>query len=438
MTKNADLKNMSRCMNRDIRVKAVLVFSFAVSLLFFFYNLGGEKSLFFVGILMFLLSIFVFSEEENFLMISFLIPNLFMFKQMGTESALLGYFFVLVSMKTLAKNYHKNLKIDLFFAAHVAFVLLTCVLYDDTTLGISLIRFCFNFSLFAYSASFFSERREIDYAVKMYFIGTIVAIGMGMIYLSLFDALYSGLFSGINSGRNYFGAVISPAITIAILYLAERNISVSDGILYSATIVFCLISIILSGSRTSLLALSIPLILILYYFFKYIPRRKLTTKVLPMGILVVLLVFFVYYNFKDSLFELLARFEEEDVKTGNRRFVLWEYYFNQTFRTPVTLLLGNASNSQTEFVEHNTILQCLYELGAIGLVTMFGILKHTFRKILKGRKVEFVNWFPLLAIIFPYCGINGLYSDQLSFLIILCALIMRTSSEKEWRKKIRG
>ena len=405
-------------------MKRVVFFSFWTSCFFFFLNLLNTGAFFYLGIVGLLLSVFFLSEKEMFLLISFLVPNLFMFKQIGSKSAILGYFFLFVSIKFWLQNYKGKVRVRLYFLTHIVLTVVTCLIYSDMDLLIQLIRFCFNFSLFAYCATLFSCEGEIECVVKSYFAGTITAILMGIIYRSAQGTLYNGLFGGINSGRNYFGAIISPAITIAVLYFLEKKVSVSDVVLYGATTVLCLISIILSGSRTSVLGLIVPVMLILYSGFL---RRNM--KIFPLLVIIAVLVYYVYRNYFDSIMRLLERFGDEDVKTGNNRFDLWRYYIAQTFKNPVSFLFGSGSINKTSYVEHNTVVQCLYQLGIINSVLMLGILHYTFRRILRGNKIRLIALFPLLSIVVPYCGINGLYADQLSYLIILCAMIARDFSK---------
>lgn len=417
---------MSSYIDEKIRMKRVVFFALVVSFLFFFFNMIGVSALFYIGLAGLLVSMLALSEKELFLLISFLMPNLFMFKQIGSESAILGYFFVLISIKTVIMNFQRTVRINLFFIVHIAFTLLTCTIYADQNLLIGLVRFVFNFSLFSYCASLFSRDREIKQVVKMYFAGIIIAVLMGIVFHSANGDLYNGLFAGVNSGRNYFGAVITPAITIIILYFLEKRVSFSETILYGLTMILCMISIVLSGSRTSVLSLAIPILLCLFCLIRSL--WKFNKKLLPLIILLAVFGIVVYVNYQDALLNLLARFSEDDVKTGNNRFDLWEYYIKQTLRSPISFMLGSGSINDNKLVEHNTVVQCIYQLGVIGFISFLGIILKAFRKITKGYKLSIITIFPLLSVIIPYCGINGLYADQLSYLIVLCALIMRDFS----------
>lgn len=425
---------MSYYTKEKLRVKLIVAFSLLVSILFFFFNLTESAALFYVGLLALFSSIFLFSAKESFLLIAFLIPNLFMFKQIGSKAAILGYFFMAQSLKFFMESNRGIHKVHISFVAHILLACITCVLYSDSALALSMVRFAFNFSLFTYCATLFQQGDEIKQVLRMYFAGTIVAIAMGIIFNSYHDTLYNGFFSGVNSGRNYFGAVISPAITFVIIYFMEKRISVSDVCLYIATVVFCIISIILSRSRTSVLGLAIPAVLLIYYYVKSLTRINNLLKSLLLGVLIVVSAIYIYRNYYDAIMDLLARFEGEDVETGNNRFILWQYYFERSFQTPLAFVFGSGSNSDIDVVEHNTILQCFYELGVFGIITMFGVLKNAFTRVTKGKKLHFAGICLLLSIGVPYSGINGLYADQLSFLFILCALIICDLSETKKRR----
>ena len=143
-----------------------------------------------------------------------------------------------------------------------------------------------------------------------------------------------------------------------------------------------------------------------------------------MLILVIAAVVCIYYS--DSLAALLRRFKNDDMSTGNGRFVLWKYYTLQTCHTLGSFLFGCGSNFRSDYfeVEHSTIVQCFHQLGLLGIISYTGIMKYTFRKITQGKKPSLVSFFPLLSVVVPYCGINGLYSDHVSVLLVLCAMIM--------------
>lgn len=413
------------------RIKYIICYSLAVSCVFFLFNMYATSILFYIGLAGLLLSMVAFSEKELFLMISFFIPNLFMFKQIGSDAAILGYFFALLGVKEFVKSIKTRVRVNLMFVAHIIFTIITCCIYSDQSLFVSLIRFAFNFSLFSYYASLFSNDGEIKQVVKMYCAGVIAAIVMGIIFRSSRGVLFNGRFGGVNSGRNFFGAVVTPTITFVVLYFLEKKVSFKETVLYGATTVLCFISVVLSGSRTSVLCLTIPLLMYLWYLFASF--SKFYKKLIPLALLFALLAIVVYIKYQDSIDFVISRFGEDDIKTGNGRFDLWKYYGKQVLTSPITFLFGNGSVYENfpGQVEHNTIVQCLYQLGAVGLITLFSFIWQTFRKINKGKKIRFIAFFPLLSVIVPYFGISALYSDQFSFLLILCAIIMRDVSRSK-------
>lgn len=425
--------NMLPCMNKkNIRYKTVVTFSLILSFLFFFYHFWEMSALFYLGLVALAIGVFLFTEKESFLVISFLIPNLFMFKQIDTESAILGYVFLLLSVRFLIKNFNTNNKVNIFLALHIVFTLLTCFFYDDMGLLTSLIRFSFNFCLFSYCANLFVRDCEVKQVIRMYLAGVLLAILMGIIFHYTEGDLYSGYFAGIGSGRNYFGAVVSPAITIIILYFLEKKVTVFDVALYSVTAALCLISIVLSGSRTSVICLLIPIGLVIFCFVKSF--FKFNFKLVPLIIVGVIIGVFVFSKYDESVAFLLERFEDSDVKTGNNRFTLWVYYIDEMTKNLWTCFIGSGSIDKVKVVEHNTVVQCLYELGIMGFATLVGAVTLVYKKFVGENKLSLVSFFPLIAVILPYMGINGLYGDQLSYLLVLCALIMKDFSKTKVTK----
>ena len=420
---------MSCCTGTKIRIQRVVFFSLLISFLFFFLNYIKVSILFYLGLAWLLLSVIALSEKEMFLMISFLMPNLFMFKWIGAETAILGYFFVLVGIKSFIKKYKHSVKVNLFLFLHICSVFLTCVLYMDTSLLTSLVRFVANFSLFSYYATLFSRNGEIKLVVKMYCAGIIIAILMGMVFYSAEGILYGGYFGGVNIGRNYFGAVVTPTITIVMMYILEKNISFREILLYGITLVLCMISVVLSLSRTSMLSFLLPALMCFLYILRSV--RKFNKRLIPLLLLFSVIAIWVFTNYEDMVARILKRFEQDDLQTGNGRFVLWQFYLKRMARSPVSFLLGSGSALIYDAAEHNTIVQSLHQVGALGSVTLLCVLKQSFRRITEDVQIRFLSIFPLLSIIFPYCGINALYTDQLSYLLVLSALIMKDFSKTE-------
>lgn len=431
MMKKTDIMNTSDYINEPLSLIRPLLASIFVSVLFFGLNYSGNSVYFYVGVLFFAIIAILFPLRDNLLVSAFCIPNLYMFKMIGSTDAILGYFFLLVSGKYIISQIpKKKVPVNGWFVLHIVFVLFTTIYYADTSLATRLLRFVFSFVLFSKIMVVFSTDKEMKSLVYMYILGVITAVVLGVLFHSSRGNLYNGLFAGVNSGRNYFEAVISPVITIVVLYILDEKINGKELIVYITAIFASLISLILSGSRTAVLCLAFPMLMIFMSAF----RVKRIRRFALLSCIIAAAVIYIYFNYTDSITSIVSRFSEGNISTGNRRFELWAYYLKESFSNVVVTLIGNGSLSASyavgsvHLVAHNTIIESLHTIGLLGTIPLFFSFAYEWRISTNG-KVYFYSLFSLFVVVFSYFGINGLYADQLTFLLFLCLLIRKQFSD---------
>lgn len=419
---------------QSIRLLFVLFWGIGVSILFLLLYLTSNSTFFYLGFFLLIPPLFLFSEKEIFCLISFLMPNLFMFKQIGNPSAFLGYYFMFVALKYFFFNFRKA-PFDLLLLLHFIFCLITIVLYEDYNLLGICIRYVVNFYLF-FVFALMLKKEEIDLVLSSYIVGVMVAIATAMIYHSVNGLLYNGLFGGINSGRNYFASAISPVFCIIILSFMESNPTLRKNILYSVALILYAISIFLSGSRTAVIALLFPITLL----FLYLPKNRIDFNILKKYVLLVVLLlcvtFYVFSNYGDSIDYLFSRFGQDNIETGNHRTELWSYYYMRSTSSIFTFLWGNASfYDMNVYVEHNTFIQGLNQTGIMGILSFILVFLGSFFVLVKNEihSLKFKGFFPLFVVLFSYFGINAYHSDQFSFLVILSFLMIKRYSKEENR-----
>ena len=419
-----------------IRYPYVIAYGMVLSILFFVMHLYSIAPLAYLGCCMLAFTLFSFSEKEQFVFLTFLVPNLFMFKFLNSASAILGYFFVAVSFKYLFVHFH-TVKINPCLIAVFGASLLTSMYWNDVNFFITSLRFVLNFFLF-FSLGQLFEKKEIEKILVTYMFGTVVTVIMGIVYHVNAGNLYNGLFGGINCGRNYTMALVSPVFSIICLFFIERQVNVVMKLFLAITLFVCLICLILSASRTATIALMFPVVLFISYIFNAKINFKSIKNYVSFVFLFGCVIYFLLLQYVDSIDFLLDRFTKDDFEGGNGRFDLWKYYYECFTDSAVTMLIGNGwVYENNTLAEHNFFIQSLYQIGIIGTGSVCLLFFSTFLTFVKSiRSLAWRSLFPLFVIVFSYFGVSALFSDQLSFLVVFALLVVRcfSSSNEDYNQ----
>ena len=409
----------------SFRVMLVASYGLILSVIFLYMHLLSAPALFFVGVALLFSSIFIFSEKEQFLFIAFLIPNLFMYKYIEGPFAILGYFFIVLSLKYIFQHFY-TIELNLFLALHFGICCLTCLYWSNFAILLSAIRFSLVFFLF-YSLAKSTKEDEISLILDFFVFGAVVAIALGIIYRTNAGTLLNGFFAGIKCERNYFTAALSPVFSIILIQLMKKKNSLIKEVFYFISITMYFLCLILAASRTAAIALVFPCVIILSYFFMLKDDLlKIRNFLLIMFILLVGSLFLIS-QYGGSIDSFIERFSSNDMKTGNNRFVLWQYYFEQTISELTTFFIGHGVVfGQSREAEHNLVVECFNKTGLLGLLTLLGTFFYSVTKSIQSvQKLQVSAFMPLCAVVFCYMGISALHADQFSFLFILSLLVVR-------------
>lgn len=270
--------------------------------------------------------------------------------------------------------------------------------------------------------------------MKYYIIGAVVAIVLGIIYHLHLGDLYNGFFAGINYERNYFSAAISPTIAFVILlFVGEKShLKQSLSLLVASIIYF--ICLLLCASRTAVIALIFPCALLLSYMPLYTIKLDFLKKITIIVSVILLVAYFLFNQYGDSLDHLVDRFGNENFKTGNGRFELWQLYYERNAKSILTLLIGSGTPEYGKdlYMEHNLIVQGFSKTGLLGLITYLGVYFHSFVNCVNRiRKIKIMNFTPIFMIFFCYLGVSAFHSNQFSCVFILSLLLAQYLDEKE-------
>lgn len=355
------------------------------------------------------------------LMMVFILPSSGLIKLTSASSAILGYCFLIGEIKYLVINTSK-IKISLILVLLTLCVGLTVFYYLDYSLGLTIFRFMVSM-VFLYFVSGDDKliSRLQKNGINVFIAGTIFNIVLGLAYYFFTKRnVFSGNFCGVSLDRNFYSAVISMAISFAVIqfFISKR------ALLTFAELVFLFFGGLLSGSRTFLVSLIIPILIVLYFLFS----GKYIKKVLPF-IFVLLAVGLLFSSLLSPLLNMtIDRFDASDVSTANGRYDIWKYYLEKTTSNPTSFFIGSSfktdlyiSTNHTlhDVVHHNTFIQSLSTIGVLGTSLLILSFYKLFVLLKRPGKKRFVFLFPLFSLILCYFFINGLFSDLLTIMIFL-------------------
>ncbi|MBQ3040451.1 MAG: O-antigen ligase family protein [Clostridia bacterium] len=385
-------------------------------LAFSFYSGTGLSLFFFIGMLIMLFAV-LFDFGNLFLFCVLLYPSLDIIKYGKTAAALFGYYMLIVFVKYMFTH---RIKLNYPLFVHMAFALLTAMIYSQTSIFTQLIRTLALITLFT---SMFKENSK--YLSKDYIYKVLIATGIGAVCSSI-----GIIFDFKKVERNYSIAMFSCVIAIILLLSIYTKKSNIKSLLQILLLVGGIISTLSRTATISLLAILIIPICLLGVKGK----RTSTIKVLLIVFLVLVLIFTI---FSTAIENLIDRFnEEETMVDGNGRTTLWKFYLQEWASTPIRILLGNGLNStyvQSGMVnsEHNTYIQMLSTTGLLGTITLLATFAVLFKQIcMMGKgKMRFHYFVPFICSTICYFGISALYSDAFHFTLLISFLIVRYLKE---------
>ncbi len=409
-------------------------FSVSVLLLFFIaYNFGItllSVAAFGVMIAMMLL----FEVLDVFAAFAFLLPNTHLIKIPGMNAALVGYWLMfsvfLYMFRSKRITFDKKLLTSI--VVHVIFAAASVIVTEDTTIVTSIVRFMTFVVVMQILER--TENFHYDVLVKYFVNGCLFSIFLSLAY-NLIHGLdsFSGGFKSIGNDRNYFAVTVAFAICAFIIYMAREQ-----KFTFVNMLKICVLYLagILSASRTFIIISLISVVALIL-----LSRKMSTTKKTILIIIFSAFVGICYVIFKDSFELVMTRFEDESLGTGNGRFDAWKTYLGETFSSVKTALFGFGNSDEyrlklgIKYVEHNTIVQSLFSIGICGTVSLLVLLFNMYRSYSHSRKPskkKFVTFLPLICIVVGYFSINGLYSSNLMFGIVLSYVLICPSESRNY------
>jgi O-antigen ligase len=201
--------------------------------------------------------------------------------------------------------------------------------------------------------------------------------------------------SGFN--ENDLGLMLALSLPMSFYLLASQKGALLK-LLYWLQIIASITAILLTGSRGSLLAAAVSLVMLPGMVYR-LPRWQ---RVVSMVVCVAVLACAMYLVPATSWRRLLNIEQEISEGTLTHRTLIWKAGLD-AFRDHAFLGVGAGAYAPTvlkavgvPYVAHNTFLSVLVELGVVGALLLFALLAGLFHCARRMRKRESSLWIAVL------------------------------------------
>lgn len=246
--------------------------------------------------------------------------------------------------------------------------------------------------------------------------------------------------SGFYPDPNFYSAQVATAIGLLLVLINKSKLSVSFTSTLAVSLILCgLISV----SKSFMICLL--LIAAVWLFCCLIERKGQSRFLRTMLILTVCLnILLATGSVSELIDEYLIRFGMADsaqtLTTG--RSELWKLYLRYFAENPVELLIGKGFTSTFAGVpkgSHNTLIQCLYQLGLFGTLIIIRGVHSTLSCLKKAKVGSGYSMLIFLSCFSMWLGIDVLFWDDFFLTISLFIVGMCYVADKNQNlKKIQN
>lgn len=416
-----------------------LALAITIVALFFLYHQLSNILLAYAGIAIMLLSVIVLNPLECFLIAIGLNSNIRMIMLEDNPLAIQGYFMFLFQLKFFLKS--KSVKPGVFYLNFIL-ACLTAVMVNDLSLISWVLRGLF-FVLFALNV--YGKRCPGDFIEKtlqVFIIGTLISQIL-ILYTTITSgmSIYEGNLTAMNNDRNFNAAIVANSFAVVMFYLLNKD----NKMPYVIIAILLVFTGMLSGSRTFLLAIGLTSLLYVFVVFegKTVRNIKFVRGFVLISFLTLVYIYPIISNTFDDI--LFSRFMNDDMASGSGRFDAWAFYLSKTFSSVIGSMFGNGDavslvrSGGYEIIEHNTFIQGLYTFGLFGFTTLFLCYVCEYNAIvIKGNRIKFWYFSPLLITLFFYSSISALYSAQFDTGILMSILIIRYLQSNQIKVQLKN
>lgn len=314
--------------------------------------------------LMILAPALLFMNERNMMVLwSFIMP---------LYVGLPGNYLTLIIMARFALNYiTKGLKLTEPGLFTLVLLIAMYILLQNMSCGItSIFRNIFVVELMIAYAVFCCDTKSYFASMYTAYATGIAAVGVIMLAYTLQIYGIQELFSAANRlgstarsdamtviiDSNYYGTYVIASVSIGWLLLQKKKAAYFQKILIIAAMIVALLVACIGLSRSFILALALWVVMVM------LSTKKLSHKILFIGICVCVAIFVVNL-IPGAVDAIVERFQSDDMEGGNGRVEKILLYGNEWLSSPAKLLFGVGF---AECVAHCMQAQYFFGLGIVG------------------------------------------------------------------------
>lgn len=342
----------------------------------------------------------------------------------------------LIFMLCATKNITFNSKQTLLPFVFLVYVYFTTIISNEGVSENSQLRL-FQYSLLVFQfyvlSSFIRNREQLDGIIKWStYGGVFLSFLQLMSYLFIEQKIYARTTVGLFDPNDI--ALICCLSFVMAIYLRNRNI-ISAYKLYFLAGLLC-VGILLSGSRTGIVAL----IITLFYLFVSSKNYKSVERIFIISFAVIGVILFINYMPENIASRLFTVTEELSSSDFSDRSILWKFALDLFNQSPfIGVGAGNYKELSVIFFgyersPHNVYLSILSENGLIGVVIFFSILFIPFLKVIvRGVRID-INFFAMLlfVLLVAFASLNWEWRKQTWLIIYMLNALafLRDGNEK--------
>ncbi len=419
-----------------LKLKHVLLFLLLSILILF-----GTHSVVFsvVALLLCVCALFVMDQCDYSLMLFFIMPMASIFKLHAAGTSLFTYLELLfVLYHYLKKGFKMELR-DISVFIFILYIGATQLIFAE--IGVTrTIKMAINLWMVSV---FLKENWKARYSELFicFVLGVIVSSIMRFFDSSFFnisgfvkeveqgfnDGTSTTRFSGLCPDPN--GYSISAIISLCLLAFLYQKGDMSIGVtllLYAPLVYFCAIT----GSKSALLMLALPILLLLHGV-----RKNRHYFVYTLFFILFIIGAYLIFSGRVSIFETtltrLSNADEGVDKLTTGRSTLWMNYVKELISHPIQIVFGNSPaiyllNGRGA---HNTYIDFIYQLGIVGTILYFSVLRPAERLRNPGFKRQITNYSIFLTVLVMYFFLSQLQQYDMPYHITLGFICMNISPE---------
>jgi len=371
----------------------------------------------------------------------FLYPLSFIFKEKASSLPLLYIValavFLMLGIKCLYEWFYKKRKINWWFIACVAVVMLMFLWPFSAITDVNIVNrfFCVGILVSAY---FFKDDISFKELVLIFFAGILASVFIGLFHNS-FLHLYGGLpdwvgsrFPGTLGDPNALALYTMTCMCLVFVLHLTKTLKV----LTYPIFVFLLVITVLTLSKSGFL---ISLALIAAFIVTNLIKHKSQAAIIQ-GTAIIVLTGIVFICLLSDVNILLGRMIQQSHAFGEpkdifsyfttSRNVLWKLYIAEITSSPWTLLFGhNTTTPPDTLTAHNAILQITYEIGLVGVAFILLAVFLAFGK----KNFSKINWaaFALVAVVvLLHAMVESLLVEFHPCLLLFCFAMFHKEESK--------